>query len=84
MILRIDRLQTELPPPSTPDPNGASAVQELLGGRFGEMSTFMNYTYQRSTSAAAKSCARSTTWSRTSRRRSSATSSSSRRRSTPC
>jgi Mn-containing catalase len=25
---------------------GASAVQELLGGKFGEMSTFMNYTYQ--------------------------------------
>jgi Mn-containing catalase len=46
MILRIDRLQTELPPPSTPDPNGASAVQELLGGKFGEMSTLMNYTYQ--------------------------------------
>jgi Mn-containing catalase len=46
MIHRIDRLQTELPPPSTPDPNGASAVQELLGGRFGEMSTLMNYTYQ--------------------------------------
>jgi Mn-containing catalase len=46
MIMRIDRLQTELPPPSTPDPNGASAVQELLGGRFGEMSTLMNYTYQ--------------------------------------
>lgn len=46
MILRIDRLQTELPPPSDPDPNGAAAVQELLGGKFGEMSTFMNYTYQ--------------------------------------
>ena len=46
MILRIDRLQAELPPPSTPDPNGASAVQELLGGKFGEMSTLMNYTYQ--------------------------------------
>jgi Mn-containing catalase len=46
MILRIDRLQTELPPPSDPDPQGASAVQELLGGKFGEMSTFMNYTYQ--------------------------------------
>jgi Mn-containing catalase len=46
MILRIDRLQTELPPPSDPDPNGASAVQELLGGRFGEMSTLMNYTFQ--------------------------------------
>ncbi len=46
MILRIDRLQTELPPPSTPDPKGASAVQELMGGKFGEMSTLMNYTFQ--------------------------------------
>src|SRR3954463_11723249 len=46
MILRIDRLLTELPPPSEPDPAGAAAVQELMGGRFGEMSTFMNYTYQ--------------------------------------
>jgi Mn-containing catalase len=46
MILRIDRLQAELPPPSEPDPAGAAAVQELLGGKFGEMSTFMNYTYQ--------------------------------------
>ena len=46
MILRIDRLQTEMPPPSDPDPVGASAVQELLGGKYGEMSTFMNYTYQ--------------------------------------
>src|SRR6201995_2834728 len=46
MIIRIDRLQAELPPPSDPDPIGASAVQELLGGKFGEMSTFMNYTYQ--------------------------------------
>ena len=46
MILRIDLLQTELPPPSDPDPIGASAVQELLGGKYGEMSTFMNYTYQ--------------------------------------
>ena len=46
MILRIDLLQTELPPPSDPDPVGASAVQELLGGKYGEMSTFMNYTYQ--------------------------------------
>jgi Mn-containing catalase len=46
VILRIDKLQTELPPPSDPDPVGASVVQELLGGKFGEMSTFMNYTYQ--------------------------------------
>jgi Mn-containing catalase len=46
VILRIDRLQAELPPPSDPDPKGAAVVQELLGGKFGEMSTFMNYTFQ--------------------------------------
>ncbi|MER3398535.1 MAG: manganese catalase [Chloroflexota bacterium] len=46
MFLRIDRLQIELPQPKDPDPNAAGAVQELLGGRFGEMSTLMNYTYQ--------------------------------------
>jgi len=46
MILRIDRLGAELPPPSDPDPAGAQAVQELMGGRFGEMSTLMNYTFQ--------------------------------------
>jgi Mn-containing catalase len=46
MFLRIDRLQVELPMPEEPDPNAAAAVQELLGGRFGEMSTLMNYTYQ--------------------------------------
>ena len=46
MILRIDRIGTPMPPPSDPDPNGAAAVQELMGGRFGEMSTLLNYTFQ--------------------------------------
>ncbi|MDQ3654687.1 MAG: manganese catalase family protein, partial [Chloroflexota bacterium] len=46
MILRIDRLPIEFPEPNGPSPNAAAAVQELLGGRFGEMSTLMNYTYQ--------------------------------------
>jgi Mn-containing catalase len=46
MILRIDRWGTELPPPADPDPQGAKNVQELMGGRFGEMSTLMNYTFQ--------------------------------------
>src|SRR6201995_2596548 len=46
MIQRFDKLQTELPPPSEPDPAGASIVQELMGGKFGEMSTFLNYTFQ--------------------------------------
>ncbi|HEU4970569.1 MAG TPA: manganese catalase family protein [Gaiellaceae bacterium] len=46
MILRYDRLAAELPPPGDPDPSAAAAVQELMGGRFGEMSTFLNYTFQ--------------------------------------
>ena len=46
MFLRIDKLQVEMPAPTEPDPNAAAAVQELLGGRFGEMSTLMNYMYQ--------------------------------------
>ena len=46
MWIRIDRLQVEIPAPKEPDPNAAAAVQELLGGRFGEMNTLMTYTYQ--------------------------------------
>jgi Mn-containing catalase len=46
MILRLDRIMTALPIPETPDANGAAAVQELMGGKFGEMSTLMNYTMQ--------------------------------------
>jgi len=46
MITRFDRLMTELPPTENPSPNAAAAVQELLGGKFGEMSTLMNYTFQ--------------------------------------
>jgi Mn-containing catalase len=46
MILRIDKLAIELPMPDNPSPNSAAAVQELLGGKFGEMSTLMNYTFQ--------------------------------------
>ncbi|HYZ29377.1 MAG TPA: manganese catalase family protein [Thermoleophilaceae bacterium] len=45
MILRYDRLGLEIPA-GDPDPAGAMAVQELMGGRFGEMSTLMNYTFQ--------------------------------------
>src|ERR1700759_1692389 len=45
MIMRLDRLQAEIPPPSDPDPNGASIVQELLGGKLGERATLMNYTF---------------------------------------
>ena len=46
MILRIDNMPIELPQPENPSPNSAAAIQELLGGKFGEMSTFMNYTFQ--------------------------------------
>ena len=46
MILRIDKIAIELPEPNGPSPNSAAAVQELMGGRFGEMSTLMNYTFQ--------------------------------------
>jgi len=46
MYLRIDKLPVELPVSPDVDPVAARNVQELLGGRFGEMSTLMNYTYQ--------------------------------------
>jgi Mn-containing catalase len=46
MFLRIDRLQVDMPVPKNPDPKAAAAVQELMGGRFGEMSTLMNYLFQ--------------------------------------
>src|SRR4028119_268616 len=46
MFLRIDKLPVELPASPEIDPIAAKNVQELLGGRFGEMSTLMNYTFQ--------------------------------------
>ncbi len=46
MFMRVDKLQTELPKPTKADPNAASALQELLGGKFGEMSTLNNYMFQ--------------------------------------
>jgi Mn-containing catalase len=46
MFMRVDRLITELPPPKAQDPNAAAALQELLGGKYGEMSTLGNYMFQ--------------------------------------
>lgn len=46
MFLSIDKLQIELPAPESPDPNAAAALQELLGGKYGEMSTLGNYLFQ--------------------------------------
>ena len=45
-MLRLDELVLDLPKPTNPSANDAAAVQELLGGKFGEMSTLMNYTFQ--------------------------------------
>jgi Mn-containing catalase len=46
MFMRIDKLQAELPAPKKADPNAAAALQELMGGKYGEMSTLNNYMYQ--------------------------------------
>ena len=46
MFMRVDRLITELPPPKIQDCNAAAALQELLGGKYGEMSTLGNYMFQ--------------------------------------
>src|SRR4051794_5257175 len=46
MIFRADKLLTELPTPKHPSPDAAAAVQELMGGKAGEISTLMNYFFQ--------------------------------------
>lgn len=46
MIQRYDLLAVDLPTPDSANPAAAAAVQELMGGKFGEMSTLMNYTFQ--------------------------------------
>ncbi|WP_018922344.1 manganese catalase family protein [Salsuginibacillus kocurii] len=46
MFTRFNQLAIELPQPDYADANAAAAVQELLGGKFGEMSTLNNYLYQ--------------------------------------
>ncbi len=46
MFMRIDKLQAALPEPKRADPNAGAALQELLGGKYGEMSTLGNYMFQ--------------------------------------
>ncbi|WPP42609.1 manganese catalase family protein [Paenibacillus hunanensis] len=46
MFTRLDQIMIQIPDVDRPDPNAAAAVQELLGGKFGEMSTLNNYLYQ--------------------------------------
>ena len=45
-VHEIDELLTELSEPKKPEPNAAAALQELLGGKYGEMSTPGNYMLQ--------------------------------------
>ncbi|WP_375419685.1 manganese catalase family protein, partial [uncultured Sphingomonas sp.] len=44
--MRVDKLQANLPDPTKQDPNAAAALRELLGGKYGEMSTLGNYMFQ--------------------------------------
>jgi hypothetical protein len=44
--MRVNQLKAELPAPNAADPNAAAARQELLGGKYGEMSTLGNYMFQ--------------------------------------
>ncbi|BAM46306.1 MAG: manganese catalase family protein [Amphibacillus sp.] len=46
MMKRVNRILIELPYPEHGDMNAAAAVQELMGGKFGEMSTLNNYMFQ--------------------------------------
>lgn len=46
MMKRVNRIAIELPRPEHGDLNAASAVQDLLGGKYGEMSTLNNYMFQ--------------------------------------
>src|ERR1700754_2053854 len=46
MFMRVDKLQIEIPAPERQDPNAGAALQELLGGKYGEMSTLGNYLFQ--------------------------------------
>lgn len=46
MFQRTSKLLIDLPQVEYGDANAAAAVQELLGGKFGEMSTLNNYLFQ--------------------------------------
>jgi Mn-containing catalase len=46
MFLSIKRIPHPIPPADRPDPKAAQALQEGLGGQFGEMRTMMQYFFQ--------------------------------------
>ena len=74
MFLHVQRLINEIVP-DEPDPAAANALQEGLGGQFGEMRTMMQYLFQSFNSAARQAQAIPATCSTASAPRRSATSS---------
>ena len=46
MIFRVDKLLTAIPVPDNSSPQAAAAVQEVMGGKTGELSTLLNYLFQ--------------------------------------
>ena len=46
MFSSINQLPNKIHPSDKPDPKAAQALQEGLGGQFGEMPTMMQYLYQ--------------------------------------
>jgi len=46
MFLSLKRIPHPIPPADRPDPKAAQALQEGLGGQFGEMRTMMQYFFQ--------------------------------------
>ena len=46
MFLSINKVPHPIPPADSPNPKAAQALQEGLGGQFGEMRTMMQYFFQ--------------------------------------
>ena len=46
IFLSINKLPTNIPQADKPNPKAAQALQEGLGGQFGEMRTMMQYLFQ--------------------------------------
>src|SRR5919202_4924758 len=46
MFSSINQLPNRIPPSDKPDPKAAQALQEGLGGQFGEMRKMMQYLFQ--------------------------------------
>jgi Mn-containing catalase len=46
MFLSVNKLPNNIPSSTKPDPKAAQALQEGLGGQFGEMRTMMQYLFQ--------------------------------------